>query len=335
VISLQEGFRRVALALLSRLADRFRRWQDRFLHDAPAHGQETVRQTGASDERLNPIWLAPESFIKDVPLADRLDDLLVFGLASGRLTDEEVELVEAAFVNEQRGRHAVDGHWDEEYRRWQAEIAAQQAGRKPEPTRSVQPFTVLAAKPAAHEPRHLHLLVNRIPILEELRFRVAEGVAVAQKDGYVVHFACDLPGLFVEGHTNERWKVTLEGGSTRAVLGRGGGGADVANRAWPELAAVDVVLSTNRYDYESGRTSGQYPGAITGRLADRLYGRFPSLAGEQQRAIADQAGRIERQGLDVAQRQRERRTSAMSSPRPASPSPATAPMAPARRPLTP
>jgi len=315
-----EAYRRLlgALAdfsrvLLARLAHGIQCPQGGVLHESGASSLEPHSQGAPGEQRLNPIWVAPESFTTDVPLPERLDDLLVFGLATGRLTDQEAELVEIAFANEARGRHAVERQWDEDYQRWLAGVAGRGAGRRWEDPKSVQPFRIHDAKPAAHEPRQLHLLVNRIPTLEEFRFRVVDGVAVAEQEGYVVHFACDLPGVFIAGHVGELWKVTLEGGSARAVLGRGVGGAEVANRARPDLAAVDVVLSTNRYDYDSGRASGQYPGTITGRLTQELHIRFPDLAGQQQTAIAQQAERIKRHGLDLAEQVRRRQSWAMAA----------------------
>jgi hypothetical protein len=170
-------------------------------------------------------------------------------------------------------------------------------------------FAVLAAKPDIHEPRQLHLLVNRIPTVDELRFRQTGVASVAERDGYVLHFACDLPGVLLQPKVGDLWRVTMEDGSHRMAVGPGVGGAGAVNRVRPDLAAVDVTLSTDSASYETNRLADQRQGTVTGRLAGELYVRFPELHQQQERAIGGHVARNSLAGTELARKQREQRRS--------------------------
>jgi hypothetical protein len=48
------------------------------------------------EDRVNQSPIAPPSFVVEFPLADRLKNLLAFAVVTGRLTDQEADLIQAA-----------------------------------------------------------------------------------------------------------------------------------------------------------------------------------------------------------------------------------------------
>src|SRR6266700_939499 len=98
----------------------------------------------------------------------------------------------------------------------------------PEPTPQPQQepgFRVLDAQPdpspgppfAGAQPYTMHLLVNRIPSIEDLRWTEHDGIYVAEQDGYAYGLDYQAgPGPGFDGH---RFVLTMEDGSRRELVG--------------------------------------------------------------------------------------------------------------------
>jgi hypothetical protein len=145
-------------------------------------------------------------------------------------------------------------------------------------------FIVLGAWPDEHDPTELHLLVNRVPSHEELRWQEHGPIYVAERDGFVKQLFYEGPG---DGFYGAVFHLTMEDGSRRELIGPFSGGAHTVDEARPELAAVDVTLSewaTGDVPYPT-----VYAGAITAEKLADIHRQFPELAEQQRQAIAARA----------------------------------------------
>lgn len=161
-------------------------------------------------------------------------------------------------------------------------------------------FIVRGARPDEHDPTELHLLVNRVPRYEELRWQQHGPIYIAEQDGFVKQLYYEGPG---EGFYGAVFHLTMEDGCSRELIGPFSGGAHTVNQARPELAAVDVTLSEGS-TFETAFPT-RYAGVITGEKLADLHRQLPELAEQQRQAIAAGA---ERQREEQAER--ERRSSA-------------------------
>jgi len=73
-------------------------------------------------DQINRSPIAPPSYTTDFSLQERLQDLLSYAEVTGRLTEDEVELVAHSVTDEARSRHAIEQRW-EEYWQWRADMA--------------------------------------------------------------------------------------------------------------------------------------------------------------------------------------------------------------------
>ena len=71
---------------------------------------------------INHSPIAPPSYTTDFSLQERLRDLLSYAEVTGRLTEDEVDLVAHSVTDEARSRHAIEQQWDE-YWQWRADVA--------------------------------------------------------------------------------------------------------------------------------------------------------------------------------------------------------------------
>ena len=71
---------------------------------------------------INQSPIAPPSYTTDFSLQERLRDLLSYAEVTGRLTEDEVDLVAHSVTDEARSRHAIERQW-EEYWQWRADVA--------------------------------------------------------------------------------------------------------------------------------------------------------------------------------------------------------------------
>ena len=76
-------------------------------------------------DRINQSPIAPPSYTTDFSLQERLQDLLSYAEVTGRLTENEVDLVAQSVTDEARSRHAIEQQW-EEYWQWRADVARRQ-----------------------------------------------------------------------------------------------------------------------------------------------------------------------------------------------------------------
>ena len=73
-------------------------------------------------DRINQSPIASPSYTTDFSLQERLQDLLSYAEVTGRLTEDEVDLVAHSATDEARRRHAIEQQW-EEYWQWRADVA--------------------------------------------------------------------------------------------------------------------------------------------------------------------------------------------------------------------
>ena len=64
-------------------------------------------------DRINQSPIASPSYTTDFSLQERLQDLLSYAEVTGRLTEDEVDLVAHSVTDEARSRHAVEQQWEE------------------------------------------------------------------------------------------------------------------------------------------------------------------------------------------------------------------------------
>src|SRR5262249_21006908 len=73
-------------------------------------------------DRINQSPIAPPSYTTDFSLQERLQDLLSYAEVTGRLTEDEVDLVAHSVTDEARSRHAIERQGGE-YWQWRADGA--------------------------------------------------------------------------------------------------------------------------------------------------------------------------------------------------------------------
>jgi hypothetical protein len=98
---------------------------------------------------IDPLAQASESYTTDLPLQERLGDLLAYAAATGRLTDDEVELVETSVTVEARIRHQAQRQC-EEHQQWLADQAAKQREHQRESQRRWEELTDASLRRRAH-----------------------------------------------------------------------------------------------------------------------------------------------------------------------------------------
>src|SRR5215468_7691048 len=67
-------------------------------------------------DRINQSPIASPSYTTDFSLQERLQDLLSYAEVTGRLTEDEVELVAHSVTDEAHSRHAIEQRWEESWR---------------------------------------------------------------------------------------------------------------------------------------------------------------------------------------------------------------------------
>jgi hypothetical protein len=154
---------------------------------------------------------------------------------------------------------------------------------------------VRGTQPDEHDTTELHLLVNRVPRYEEMRWDQHGPIYLAEQDGFVSQLHYERPG---EGFYGGVFHLTVEDGSSRALIGPSSGGTHTVNAARCELAAVDVPLSEGASVHVP--FLAMYPGAINGEKLADIHRQFSELAEQQRQAIA---ARVERQRREQAVRE--------------------------------
>ena len=72
-------------------------------------------------DRINQSPIASPSYTADFSLQERLQELLSYVEVTGRLTEDEVDLVAHSVTAEARSRHAIEQRW-EQYWQWRADV---------------------------------------------------------------------------------------------------------------------------------------------------------------------------------------------------------------------
>jgi hypothetical protein len=113
-------------------------------------------------DRINRSPIASASYTSDFALEDRVRDLLGFALATGRLTEDEIDMVATSLTAEARSRHAAEREW-ERYWQWRADVAREQREnfRRAERERAARADEVIARTAALREAEQRNMLSSR------------------------------------------------------------------------------------------------------------------------------------------------------------------------------
>ena len=131
---------------------------------------------------------------------------------------------------------------------------------------------VLAARVDPREgwdnPPRLELLVDRIPQLNEFRFRKKGPYYFAELDGFVEFFYYDGPG---DGYGGNEFEITMEDGTREVLVGPwSSNSAAMARAGFPDT--IPVSITDNPDAWERGYTF--YSGHITVELAKAILREF-------------------------------------------------------------
>ena len=114
-------------------------------------------------DRINQSQIASPSYTTDFSLQERLQDLLSYAEVTGRLTEDEVDLVAHSVTDEARSRHAVERQW-EEYWQWRADVARRhrEESRRAERERVAREDQMVARWRADTDAERRGRLMNRV-----------------------------------------------------------------------------------------------------------------------------------------------------------------------------
>ena len=112
-------------------------------------------------DRINQSPIASPSYTTDFSLQERLQDLLSYAEVTGRLTEDEVDLVAHSVTDEARSRHAIEQRW-EEYWQWRADVARRhrEDSRRAERERAAREDEMVARAKALREAERRGTLFN-------------------------------------------------------------------------------------------------------------------------------------------------------------------------------
>lgn len=112
-------------------------------------------------DQINRSPIAPPSYTTDFSLQERLQDLLSYAEVTGRLTEDEVDLVAQSATDEARSRHAIEQRW-EEYWQWRADVARKhrEDSRRAERERAAREDEMVARAKALREAERRGTLFN-------------------------------------------------------------------------------------------------------------------------------------------------------------------------------
>jgi head-tail adaptor len=114
-------------------------------------------------DRINQSPIASPSYTTDFSLQERLQDLLSYAEVTGRLTEDEVDLVAHSVTDEARSRHVVEQQW-EDYWQWRADVARrhQEESRRAERERAAREDQMVAGWRADSDAERRGRLMNRV-----------------------------------------------------------------------------------------------------------------------------------------------------------------------------
>ena len=114
-------------------------------------------------DRIDQSPIAPSSYTTDFSLQERLQDLLSYAEVTGRLTEDEVDLVAHSVTDEARSRHAIEQQW-EEYWQWRADVARthREESRRAEQERAAREDQMVARWRADAAAERRGRLMNRV-----------------------------------------------------------------------------------------------------------------------------------------------------------------------------
>jgi hypothetical protein len=227
----------------------------RLLHEMEAHFHATVHGALAGDPS--------DATSGDVSFDDRFE--AAEQAFRGYLEDHRSEL-------ETAWRAYLDSFDGLANRAWGNEQPGE--ANTPQQATSGRPFNVRAATPRRGAPETLLLYVDRIPRIEEMRWRERDGHYVAELDGFVSNFAHDPDG---QGFYGASFELTMEDGSRRTLVGPFSGGAWAVNEAFPELGGVVEATATDSAFTFDGNFGGMAIKLTTARLAE-INASFPQAA---------------------------------------------------------
>jgi hypothetical protein len=114
-------------------------------------------------DRINQSPIASPAYTTDFSLQERLQDLLSYAEVTGRLTEDEVDLVAHSVTDEARSRHAIEQQW-EEYWQWRADVSRRhrEESRRAEQERAAREDQMLARWRADRDAERRGRLMNRV-----------------------------------------------------------------------------------------------------------------------------------------------------------------------------
>ena len=92
------------------------------------------------------------------------------------------------------------------------------------------------------------LLVNRIPLLESMRFEKKDSLYYAENRGYVAFFSYSSPG---RGYGGYCFRITMQDGSSEVLVGPWSSRASVMNEAG-FTPCLDVLMTSDPDSWKSG-----------------------------------------------------------------------------------